>query len=84
MGADPTSSAWKADVLAGKLYLHIEGKRNRTFHHVPKPVSYITSCIPSIMPIVMTDIGLNHLSYLPSYNKPYVRKTVFMTTQDFH
>lgn len=23
MGADPTSSAWKADVLAGKLYLHI-------------------------------------------------------------
>lgn len=21
MGADPTSSAWKADILAGKLYL---------------------------------------------------------------
>ena len=36
MGAAPTSSGWKPDVLAGKLYLHIEGKRNRTFHHVPK------------------------------------------------
>lgn len=82
IGAAPTSSTWKADVLADKLYLHNEGERNRTFHHVPKPVSYMTSCIPSIMPIVMTDVGLNHLSYLPSYDrgkasltpKPYVRK----------
>lgn len=23
IGADPTSSAWKADILAGKLYLRI-------------------------------------------------------------
>ena len=23
MGADPTSSGWKPDILAGKLYLHI-------------------------------------------------------------
>lgn len=54
-----------------------EGKRNRTFHHVPKSVSYMTSCIPSIMPIVMTDVGLNHLSYLPSYNRHrFIRKTV--------
>lgn len=22
MGADPTSSGWKPDILAGKLYLH--------------------------------------------------------------
>lgn len=28
MGADPTSSAWKADVLAGKLYLHIASSCN--------------------------------------------------------
>lgn len=25
MGADPTSSGWKPDVLADKLYLHIKG-----------------------------------------------------------
>lgn len=33
MGADPTSSGWKPDILAGKLYLHIIGigllKQNR-------------------------------------------------------
>ena len=25
MGADPTSSGWKPDILADKLYLHITG-----------------------------------------------------------
>ena len=36
MGADPTSSAWKADVLAGKLYLH---KGTQDASYAPDPTS---------------------------------------------
>lgn len=36
MGADPTSSAWRADVLADKLYLHIRDTRRIS---CPNPTS---------------------------------------------
>lgn len=36
MGAAPTSSAWKADVLAGKLYLH---KGTQDASYAPGPTS---------------------------------------------
>lgn len=36
MGADPTSSGWKPDILAGKLYLH---KGAQDASHTPAPTS---------------------------------------------
>ena len=64
MGADPTSSAWKADVLAGKLYLHDPMSEEqlpwppKTFTDIPERSNPNQTTVNLLNRVVATPPGL--------------------------
>lgn len=44
MGADPTSSGWKPDILAGKLYLH-KGHKTYLIPQPLRPKNSVGTCL---------------------------------------